>query len=750
MIQEQSSASVPASPPIAGADQELFTRIAKVTGSSAMSIKVIGNLVMVGSGATLRIFSQVKDNGKLVGLEARGQVDTRGVIREIAVFETDSNRYVLTASGSEGLQVFQVNDINAPVQYKQYKATGDESVNLSAMGLAVAGNYVYVAYYDGGVHRLSLANIDDEQVELSPDKQLNNAQLDTPNGPYYAADVTVQGRRVYVGYTNATSTSGAFVVADFKADHDNNDPEIIYCNEMGATTNGGGLCAPAVEMTACAVTSLQRRASPQPNEGYIFASCGIANILFPPAGDAELVAFKEQGAGANYQVQELDSFDTGYTYDAGEDLDVVRVGNVYRIYLASGFNQAPLGVSSDAVKLIELDVSEQTPILVEKAAVPNLDLTLGISVAGNYAFVADEWAGLLAYPLDQAGIPSSNFENDIIHLDTGGFAIALAANGNQLAVGDEGAGMQLVDISEPATMPEPDLYSHREGWAFVEAVDVDSDYIVSVQGPWPNKHKVRILNANQPEQGPIADFVLEKKTAWFGHFSVARHQQAIYVGTKEGIAVVTDWASAEACGDDCPTPTIQYLPLPTEQSSTKTYALWLDESQQLLWRLYKSGGKPHLEVLDISVTPTAPDSLTTTEAGVLTVQDPVDLYVGDQAAFVALPSGKIAQVGYALNNDRQVACTFDKNTDLIDLGDRNPQAVSLGAGMLFVGYSQGRNKGVMALDLANLSGDPLGEHSTVGPVPGFCNRMDLLYYEQHLYVADQCGGTYVLTVQGAE
>jgi hypothetical protein len=83
-----------------------------------------------------------------------------------------------------------------------------------------------------------------------------------------------------------------------------------------------------------------------------------------------------------------------------------------------------------------------------------------VAVAGNYAYVADYWAGLRVIDVSNPASPQERG-----HCDTPDLAWGVAVVGNYVYVADERAGLRVIDVSNPQSPQErgycdtPDLAS---------------------------------------------------------------------------------------------------------------------------------------------------------------------------------------------------------------------------------------------------------------------------------------------------
>ena len=69
----------------------------------------------------------------------------------------------------------------------------------------------------------------------------------------------------------------------------------------------------------------------------------------------------------------------------------------------------------------------------------------GVAVSGNYAYVAIEWAGLQVIDVSNPANPRR-----VGGYDTGGHAWGVAVSGNYAYVADREGGLQVIDVSNPA------------------------------------------------------------------------------------------------------------------------------------------------------------------------------------------------------------------------------------------------------------------------------------------------------------
>ncbi|MCX6376510.1 MAG: hypothetical protein NTU88_10840 [Armatimonadetes bacterium] len=115
----------------------------------------------------------------------------------------------------------------------------------------------------------------------------------------------------------------------------------------------------------------------------------------------------------------------------GPSYTVAVSGN--RVYMGMGARLAVLDVSTPSNPTI-LGVSELLPGTVR-----------GVAVSGSYAYVADDTAGLQVIDISDPASPTR-----VGGYDTSAWARGVAISGSYAYVADWDAGLQVIDISNPA------------------------------------------------------------------------------------------------------------------------------------------------------------------------------------------------------------------------------------------------------------------------------------------------------------
>jgi len=287
-----------------------------------------------------------------------GTYNTAGNARGIAI---DGN-YAFVADYSAGLQVINITNPASPTLAGTYDTPGN------AKGVAVDGNYAFVADYATGLIVVNVTN---------PATPTPSGTYDTPGS---ARDVAIDGNYAYV----ADYASGLIVV---------------NITTPTSPTLAGSYDTPGTAL-GVAVAG---------NYAYVAdgtAGLQVINITNPASPTL---------AG---------------TYDTpGSAYDVAIAGD--RAYIADGTGLQVINIASPA-----------SPILA--GSLRTMDGAYVVAVDGDYAYLADAAAGLLEIDISNPAAPTL-----IDTYDTPGNAYGVAVDGNQAFVADDVWGLQVVKVSMP-------------------------------------------------------------------------------------------------------------------------------------------------------------------------------------------------------------------------------------------------------------------------------------------------------------
>jgi len=320
-----------------------------------------------------------------------GGYDTSGYAYGVAV----SGNYAYVADYNAGLQVIDVSNPANPRRVGGYDTSG------YAYGVAVSGNYAYVADYYAGLQVIDVSD------------PANPRRV----GGYYTS-----------GYAEGVALSGNYA---YLADGD------------------AGL----------QVIEVSDPANPRRVGGYY------------TSGYAEGVA-----VSGNYAY--VADFAAGLqVIDVSDPANPRRVGGYDTIGYAQGVaisgNYAYLAVPDAGLQVI--DVSDPAnPRWV--GGYDTSGFARGVAVSGHYAYVADEKAGLQVIDVSDPANPRR-----VGGYDTPDRAFGVAVSGYYAYVADYDAGLQVIDVSDPANPRRVGGYE-TTGYAFGVAVSSHYAYVADWYG----------------------------------------------------------------------------------------------------------------------------------------------------------------------------------------------------------------------------------------------------------------------------
>jgi hypothetical protein len=382
-------------------------------------------------------------------LTLAGSYDTPGEAYGVAV----AGDYAYVADfETGGLQVIDITDPASPAFAGSYDPGG------YAFGVAVSGNYAYVTNFTLGLQAIDISD---------PENPALAGSYDTPGT---ARHVVVAGDYAYV----ADMTSGLLVI-------DISDPEnptltgsYDTADEAHGVAVAGTYAYVADFNSGLVVVDISDRSNPTRAGG--FDTPGSAERVAVD-GDYAFVANHYSGLTV-YDISDPESPTLAGSYDTFRAFDVCIVGNF--AYVAD----AESG-------LVAIDIIDPTnPRQVGSLTTP--DAASGVAVAGEHAFVADYLSGLqvidvfdvLATPLYAGG------STDIEHADD------IATSGEYAYVADSGGGLKIFDVSDPTNPVRVGQYEP----GITAAVEVDGDYayVASRYTPWDSCLVIDVSDPTNP------------------------------------------------------------------------------------------------------------------------------------------------------------------------------------------------------------------------------------------------------------
>ncbi len=368
------------------------------TGGDSYAVAVSGNRAYVGMGASLVVL----DISQPASPTVLGQIKLQNTVRGVAV----SGNYAYVALYYSGLQVIDISNPASPVRVGGYDTSG------AALGVAVSGNYAYVADYTAGLQIIDISN---------PAEPNRIGGYDTSG---YALGVAVSGNYAYI----ADYGAGLQVI---------NISNPAEPNRVGGYDTSGSAYGVAVSGNYAYVADYS-------------AGLQVINIS-NPAEPNRIAGYDTSGSA--YGVTISGSY--AYVADGSAGLQVISISNPTEPNRVGGFDTSgyAYGIALLGNYAFVADVSAGFQVIdISNSASPvraggwDFDTieAYGVMVAGNYAYIADGYVGLQVIGISN---PASPVPKGIC--DTNGAALGVAVSGGYACVADGSTGLQVIDVANP-------------------------------------------------------------------------------------------------------------------------------------------------------------------------------------------------------------------------------------------------------------------------------------------------------------
>jgi len=400
-------------------------------------------------------------------IECRFASSYGGAYRDV----THDGEYLYVAH-VQGLSIFDVSDPANPEKIGSVPTAGD------AEGVAVAGDYAYVADGDNGLVIIDITDKTDPQQV---------GHYDTAG---WANGVVVAGDYAYV----ADNTNGLVIV---NISYKKNPMEEGYYNTAGdaegvavsgdyayVADGGGGLV----------VVDISDKTKPQEVGRYNTADHAYGVAV---KGDYGYVVDKENGLVIIDITDKTKPQEVGHYDTAGEALGVAVAGDY--AYVADYWNS-----------LVIVNIADRTKPQ-EAGHYNTADWTYGVAVMGDYAYAADGGGGLVI-----ADISNKTDPRLAGHYSTADWTRSVTVAGDYAYVADGPNGLVIVGISNKGN-PQGTGHYNTADHAYGVAVEGDYAYVAN---SWSGLVIVDISNTTDPQEA--------------GHYNTA--------GQAYGVAVAGDYA----------------------------------------------------------------------------------------------------------------------------------------------------------------------------------------------------------------
>jgi len=181
------------------------------------------------------------------------------------------------------------------------------------------------------------------------------------------------------------------------------------------------------------------------------------------------------------RLHERDTLNASVTTAAAWNVELVgQIGGATKAVAVHG-NYAYIGIGP---RLVILDVSDPThPAVIGQTGVLPA-IVQGVKVSGNYAYVAEGYAGLRIINVSDPTHPT-----EVGFYDTPGYALGVAVSGNYVYVADWNSGLRIINVSDPAHPREVGFY---ETPGDAQSVDVSGNYAYVAD------YDLRIIDISNP------------------------------------------------------------------------------------------------------------------------------------------------------------------------------------------------------------------------------------------------------------
>ena len=372
-----------------------------------------------------------------------------GVPHDVAVsYDPVSEKYDYAyVASQEAVSVFDISNTANPIQVAVIDTTG------SAEGVAVSGDYLYVADWSAGLRVIDISN------PLSPFEEI---VVDTPG---YAYGVAVAGDKAYV------------------ADHAAGLRVFDISNPLAPTPAGSYDTAGYAWDVAV-------------SGGYVFIADGFAGLVV--LNEADLTEAATCPATDRILDVAVEG-DFAYLADGTAGLKVFQISTLTCAYGELSTTGKAFGVAVDGdfaylaagtAGLQVIDVRDpSSPILADSCDTPGR--AYAVAVAGDVAYVADEAGGFIA--VDVGGSPTPTL---VSQAETAGNAEGVAVPDEIAYVADGSGGVDAFNVSDPSSPARVAGYPSGAGTMQAMDVAVSGDY--AYVADWNSALKVLDITAAPP------------------------------------------------------------------------------------------------------------------------------------------------------------------------------------------------------------------------------------------------------------
>ncbi len=433
-----------------------------------------------------------------------GSAPTDGMPLGVAV----SGNYAYIAQGTHGLVIIDITSKSDPVVTGSYDTAG------SAYDVAISGDYAYVADGSDGLIVMDISN---------PSSPVYKGSFDTAGS---TQGVTVSGNYAYIA-----DNSNGLVILNIST------PSAPYSETSGYTgydTDSNGVTALDITLSGnsafiadsaegLVIIDISTVTSPTKTGAIIGTISSVKkvtvgnNFAYLADGSNGMVivdisdqstpsVFQTINGYSNPQVNAVASLGS-HVYIADETKGLVTVDVATPAHAAvvnsvtSIYHSGGIDVAGDYAYSVNKDTGELSVISIETPSSPSKistvdarDVALRVKVAGNYAFVANDNYGMTIYDISTPSSPSP-LGSTFVSGNTDPIKdIAISGSYAYGAAGDNG--LVIFDISDPAN---PTIKGSTNSGGSEKGITVSGNYAFAASTSGSNG-ELDIFNISNPSQ----------------------------------------------------------------------------------------------------------------------------------------------------------------------------------------------------------------------------------------------------------
>jgi hypothetical protein len=454
-----------------------------------MSIDNERKYVFLGDGDRLNVLTPDLELILTTPITTTGQFE--------GMYYESAQKYLYTACRTDGLKIFDMTDVEAPVEIGKYKHPNS---SVAITGVYVDNNRAYLAC---GISGALVVDVSDsaspsllQEVDLPGAWVVYSYAVDAyANSNYFwIADLlngirivdvedidtpkltnvllpNVRDLEVSGSYMYASVESGGMDIIDIS---DPKNPErvsiFLTSGNAEAVSVDGNFAYVAYEFGSAGIRILDvtDKAKPITDKQWAYAEADANSIIQFP-GETSLYITSDQAGMKKIDASEKTAMHSIASFDTPADAVAIDVMGSYAYILDNTVGDVP---EKEGLRILEISIPNPESMLFNLSgycATPGE--ASDIFVTSLYAYVADGLQGL-----EVIDIQNKNNPKIIGHMATSGFAAGVYFKNNYAYVAESDQGLSIIDVSTP-TNPTISARLDTPGNAYAVFVSGDYAYI---------------------------------------------------------------------------------------------------------------------------------------------------------------------------------------------------------------------------------------------------------------------------------